>query len=55
MEHRFRNPGLNKATICYILVSHPGLSLKCMRAGGHYHYVIIHPPQKEMTTIQCIN
>ena len=24
-----------------ILVSHPGLHLKMMRAGGHYHYAII--------------
>ena len=25
-----------------ILVSHQGLSLKFMQAGGHFHYTIIH-------------
>jgi hypothetical protein len=32
-----------KATICCVLVSHPGLHLKLMQAG-HYHYA--HPPPR---------
>ena len=30
-----------KATLGCILVSHEELSLKFVRAGGHYHYIII--------------
>ena len=41
----------HKATICCILVSHQGLSPTFMRAGGYYHYTIIHPPQKRAIAI----
>ena len=40
-----------KATICCILVSHQGLSPTFMRAGGYYHYTIIHPPRKRAIAI----
>ena len=41
----------SKATICCILVSHRGFSLKFVRAGGHYDYTIIRQPQKSSALV----
>ena len=38
---RFLPVFISQATICCILVSHPGLLLKLMQAGGPFHYAII--------------
>ena len=35
-----RGQPLYKAPICWLLVSHQVLELKCMRAGGYCHYPI---------------